>query len=170
VIGRGRPAGNGSRSLRRRTHAGLADTLCRLKRYREALEDWTAALEGISAVDEPEWWLGRARCQALAGQAEEAMKGARAVEKGKDLNGRQLYNLACIAALSSTAARNGGNASLADSHARAALGFLEQARKARLFDDPEMVRDLKEDGDFKGLAKRPDFVKFVQSLEGKKPR
>jgi serine/threonine-protein kinase len=171
--------GNEERSLRCKTLAGRAAALHKLKRYGKAVADWTAALEQSDPGDQMELRLGLAKSRAGSGDYAAALREVRDLETTVQKDEDPFYDLACVYALASAAARKDGRLSggerdrLGERHAARAVEFLVRARKAKVFEARDRFRDdpaqyVLEDQDLEVLHDRDDFKAFVNSLKAKK--
>ncbi len=153
------------RRFLRDAHWGRAEALDRLGRDTEADNDRdrdrALAADGLSE-DEPGIRTRRARSLARAGDHAKAVAEANALAETKDVTGNTLYDLACVCALASAAAK--GDAKFQDQYATRAVELLRQA-VAKGYKD---IDHLKKDDDLKALREREDFQKLVKELEVKK--
>src|SRR5262249_33362910 len=123
-----------TRILERDAHEGRARALEHLKRPSEAAAEWE---EVVRRTDDgrAEPGIGRALSLAKAGDHASAMKELEDLDRGQTSDGARLYELACVASLSSAAARRAGEADRAERYAVAAVALLRRAWKAKLFTD-----------------------------------
>lgn len=97
----------------------------------------------------------------------EAYRGALKVSSdpisGKTLtSGLPLFNVACVYALSSAAAKDDAN--LREQFAARAVALLCQAQTSGFFKDPKRVEQLRRETDLDALRQRDDYKKFVAEL------
>jgi serine/threonine-protein kinase len=152
-------------------HAGRADVWYRLGKYHSSISDWQEATRLDNGGNVA--WFRQQKAFAIAkvGDHGQAMNEVTDLEKAGSLEGRDLFNLACICALSSGAARQDmrlpqtERKRLMDSYARRALLLLRRAHaKTDLFKDVEVTEKLLKDEDLKSLQRRPDFLELKAEL------
>jgi serine/threonine protein kinase/tetratricopeptide (TPR) repeat protein len=144
-------------------HWTRAMTLCGLERFQQALPDWDRALE----MDDGRYrnLLRLKRASNLLNLKDHARgtADAQALIESSNATPEDLYNAACVFAISSQIAREDGP--LAESYARRAVLVLRQA-VAKGFRD---VAHLKKDRDLEPLRPRDDFQKMIQELGSGQP-
>jgi serine/threonine-protein kinase len=155
----------------RNAYQGRAEALSRVGRLEEALRDWDQAVALDPGPRKNILRAGRAATQARAGQHARADTEARKLTRAADPGGELPYFLACTYSLAAGAARKDSQLSaterdrLAERYAATALACLEKARAAGWFNHPARVTSLKEDDDLAPLRDRPDFRKFIDTLQ-----
>jgi tetratricopeptide (TPR) repeat protein len=139
--------------------------------YLDAAPDWERVIE-LSAPEKRDGFiLALSLAFARAGQHKRALSTAQELASRHQGDAPVLYNLACLYALASKAARSDSSLTtqhrqaLERTHADRALGLLEQIRATGYFHDRANQDILAKDADFDGLRERPEFVKFVHQLE-----
>jgi tetratricopeptide (TPR) repeat protein/tRNA A-37 threonylcarbamoyl transferase component Bud32 len=146
--------------IERSLNGALAQAHEQAGRFGEAARCWTRAIELDDGVSRRAFLLARACDLARIGDGAAALADARATASAGGPTGAELYNMACVAALAVGSSRRSGDDGLVNDRARLALRWLEQARAAGLFHDPELVRSLDEDPDLEALRSRRDFQLF----------
>ncbi|MFO0925647.1 MAG: serine/threonine-protein kinase [Gemmataceae bacterium] len=153
-----------------KAHWGRAEALGKLRRHRDALPDWQKALELSRGDDRELIRQDRAFALALAGDHAAALAEVDDLLKGRGVNGRLLYNLACVTTLAAAAlARDEARpeavrAREADELATRAVELLQRARLARLFKDQSRVEHLRKDPDLDFLRNRADYRELEKEL------
>jgi len=135
-------------------HSGRALALEDLKRYEEAIVDWTKALDLSGKGDRPSLRISRARAWAKAGMLERATTEADDAAKGATPH--IVYGAACVFAL---AHGQSGD----DRSAARAVELLRQAVALGL----KGAAYIKQNPDFKSLRDHDDFKRFVADFEKK---
>jgi serine/threonine-protein kinase len=151
--------------------AGRADVWYRLGKYRSSISDWQDAIRLDSGGNVGEFRIRKAFALAKAGEHGEAMNEVTDLEKTASLKGDELFNLACISALASSAAGQDmrlpetQRKKLVDSFAHRALVLLRRAStQTDLFKDAEETEKLLKDEDLKSLQGRSDFMELKAEL------
>jgi tetratricopeptide (TPR) repeat protein len=135
----------------------------------QILEHLVASGYGQVRADLFDAWLIRAYLLAGRGEHARATNEANAVARQEGLGHDNHYNIACVFAVSSTAAENDGKLTPADrtrlkaEYAERAMEFLRQA-VAKGF---QSAAAIKNDPDLAPLRSREDFQKLVQEAERK---
>jgi serine/threonine-protein kinase len=165
-----------ARAVLRTAHGGLADILYRLKQYRLSISHWQDAIQLDDGSNAAYFRQQLAFPLAKAGDHREAMAEVSKLEKLSSLDGRFLFNLACVCGLSHNAA-NGDirlkepeRKKLADEYAKHALKLLKRAQQMDFFKDVETAEKYLEDEDLKSLQNRPDFRELKAEILGKRGR
>jgi tetratricopeptide (TPR) repeat protein len=162
------------KQLRSKVHSFRADTLGKLGKHRESIADWDAAIRLDGSSDEDDWlrrqrWLAVAR----AGDHVPAMQVVHTLEKSPSLKAETAFDLACISALCSVAARADNKLSLTkritlgESNARKAVQLLRVAGDKGLFKDARECEKLLRDRDLESLQNRDDFRALKAALLAK---
>src|SRR5262249_49735872 len=129
-----------------------------LRQYSDALPDWDKIVELSTQAKRLEFRLGRAMCNARAGNFDTAAKEADELADSTDTG--TLYELARVFAVASTAAKP---ADKAEMFAKRAVALLRQAADKGWKD----VDSFKRDEDLKRLRDRDDVKKLIAELEQK---
>jgi tetratricopeptide (TPR) repeat protein len=139
-------------------HMLRADSLDALGRYAEALADRDRALELAPVELREDFRVDRALTLARMGDH------ARATTEvvGVSQSAPNLYNSACVYALSSAARQDtnrppAGWEATAAGYAARAVALLDQARQAGYFEAPANLKNLVSDPDLDPLRSRADF-------------
>jgi hypothetical protein len=143
----------------------------RLGRAAESLADWDQAIGFADDRSRDEIRMGRAMAIARSGDHERAAAEARGLTGASAvLPQGWSYNLACVFALASAAARHDQalppdrRDARAEQYAIAAVGWLNKARVAGFFRDPSLVELVRKDRDLDALRSRPAFQLFLMDL------
>lgn len=158
-----------ARDLLAKAHWGRAEALGKLQRHRDALSDWQKALELSRGDDRELIRQDRAFALAFAGDHDQAMAEVDDLLRGR-VNGRLLYNLACVTAVSAAALAKdekqpeAARARAADEMAGRAVELLRRAWLARLFRDRERIDHLRKDPDLDFLRGRADYRALEREL------
>jgi eukaryotic-like serine/threonine-protein kinase len=145
-----------------------AAVLNRMGRPRDAAADKDRAL--AVARQWPELRLAWALTQARAGDYRTAAAEADDMARTPSLSGSTLYDLACVLALSASAAARDADRPLleraptAEGYARRAVALLGRAHQAGFFRDPADRAHLDRDDDLTFLRERDDYRAFVKTL------
>jgi serine/threonine protein kinase/tetratricopeptide (TPR) repeat protein len=142
-------------------HWERAQTLMRLKRYREALPDWDRCFELSVEQERFRSRFGRLEALARSGDHVRATAEADALAKVAGATPEMLFDVACSYALSAAAAR--GDEKRVEQYAARAVELLRQA-VAKGFNKADY---MKKDPDLDLLRTREDFKKLIAELESK---
>lgn len=145
----------------RNAHRGRAVALDLLARPAEAVKDWDEAINLDAGPARPGLRMSRALSLARAGDHAKAFAEATALAQSRDADGATLYQLACICACSSAAAKD--DATLRGQYANRAAELLREAI-AKGYKD---IEHLRKDDDLKALRERDDYKKLLDALEKK---
>jgi serine/threonine-protein kinase len=143
-----------------------SQALRQLKRPAEAVAVWDRALQGSAPQEQPLLKLQRGAARANAGDHQAAVIDVQELAARDRLPGPILYDLACVFALCSAAARQdarlseGERQKLSDRYGDRAWALLKQADAAHFFADPANVANAATDSDLDVLRQRPDFKKL----------
>jgi tetratricopeptide (TPR) repeat protein len=157
-----------ARHMLKNAHGTRAQALERLGRFADAVKDWDSVVEFAAGSDRWQYRLSRALARVRAGEHVAAVAEARelATQPGHSLVER--YNLACVFALASGAARgdtrlpSDRRAVLAEEYATQAMGELEGVRAAGYFRDNPAL--LQTDSDLDSLRGRLEFDKLLATV------
>jgi tetratricopeptide (TPR) repeat protein len=158
-----------ARQFLRNSHWGRALALKKLKRHAEAVRDWDRAIELDEGPNRRPFRISRAVSLARAGDHVKAVADANALLQGYDVNGAELYNLACVCALALEAVEAAASKGKAESeklkeqYAERALELLRQA-SAKGYKE---IAHMKKDKDLDPLRQRQDFKKLIAELESR---
>jgi serine/threonine-protein kinase len=148
-----------------------AHLLERMGRYHQAVSDWDAVVRLETAAKMPDTArLRRAGARARAGDYRTAVAEAQALARGPVRAAHELYELACVHALSAAALHRDATQPLprrektAATWAGEALDLLRRAERAGLFEHAQMAENLKKDRDLDFLRSRSDFKQWLESL------
>jgi tetratricopeptide (TPR) repeat protein len=162
------PGGEGILS---KLYSRRAEILIGLSRHEEALADMDRAMrleKGEAASALP--YL-RAGILARMGKHAQAIADANKAAGKEPRAGITLYNLACVHALASAAARKDDKLDAAERektaerYAAKAVELLEKARTVGHFKTARNVADLKDDADLESLQSREDFKRLRREVE-----
>jgi hypothetical protein len=105
---------------------------------------------------------------ARRGAHAEAMAGVARLEGRQDLGGTQAYDLACVAALASAAARS--DSQLAEEYARRAMALLARAEQGGFFRQAGAWKHARSNyPDLECLRQRSDFREWMDRLKKAAP-
>jgi tetratricopeptide (TPR) repeat protein len=165
------PDARSSSQVLRFVYASRARALGLVGRHSEALADWDRAIQFADESTGGDFRLSRASELARSRNYRQAEAEVKSLANAASIPiGRRAYDLACIAALSSAAARGDITLPPAERDARAedfaarAIGWLAQARDAGFFRDPSKIVDVRTDTDLDSLRSRSDFQLLIMDL------
>jgi serine/threonine protein kinase len=167
------PSNSTARLFLRNAYLSRARALSNLSRHAEALKDWDRTLALETGPDRNRLRLECAKTLAYLGQHAQASAEANDLAQAKGMTAGNLYNLACVYALSSAAAAKDASLPqadrnrLAERHAARAVELLTQVQATGYFKDRARVERLKKDSDLDPLRSRDDFQKLLAELEAK---
>ena len=150
---------------------GRAYALCHLRRLEDARPDWERAIALMKGQRAVTIRLTLAGFLAQAGQQTPAVEQVERVLGSESLDGDNLYNAACVFALSSAAVRRDAPLAAIDREQRAehyairALALLRQAQAAGLFTAAINREFLRNETDLDALRPRADFAAWLAGLE-----
>jgi len=156
-----------------RAGPGRAELLGNLARHKEAVKDWERAITLDSGAQRSHFVVLRAGSLARSGDHAAASAVAAKLEKLPGETGENLYNSACIYALSSAAAGRDTKLAaavrkkLASQYGARAVELLGKAGAAGYFKNPAQIVHMKKDTDLEPLRNRTDFKKFLAEIEKK---
>jgi serine/threonine protein kinase/tetratricopeptide (TPR) repeat protein len=139
-------------------YCGRAQALAELGRQAEALRSWDQAIALVAGPMPDRIRLARASTLAHLGQYAKATAEADELSKPTQVGAGDLYNLACVYALSSAAAE--GEPALEERYAAHAVELLRQAAEKGYRD----VAHLEKDADLDPIRGRPDFQLLIMDL------
>ncbi len=142
---------------------GRAESFSKLAKHDEALKDWNRAHDLARVSDKPYILLPRAAAMARTGKHAEAIAEI-APFVGKAKAGESLYRFARVYALAAGAAKD--RKELADQYANEAMKLLNAADNGNFFDSLKNQKKLL-DADLDPLRDRPEFQKFIKSIESR---
>jgi serine/threonine-protein kinase len=151
-----------ARKYLRNTYEGRAEALTKLGRYSEALKDCDRALEFDDGLHRHQIHLFHASILARLKEHTRATAVADAVAGAKDASAGNLYDAACVYALSAAATRD--DAKQAEQYAARAVELLRQAFSKGF----KHVEHMKKDPDLDALQQQENFRKLLSELEAKK--
>jgi serine/threonine-protein kinase len=151
-----------ARKFLRNTYEGRAEALTNLGRYSEALKDCDRALEFDDGLHHHQIHLFHASILARLKEHTRATAVADTVAGAKDASADNLYDAACVYALSAAATRD--DAKQAEQYAARAVELLRQALSKGF----KHIEHMKKDSDLDALRQREDFKKLLRELEAKK--
>jgi tetratricopeptide (TPR) repeat protein len=158
------------RDLLRAIYGNKAVALAELNRYPEALAAWDQALKWDTGAHNAILRLERAGTLARSGQYDRALNEAETLLRPKDVPSDQLYDAACVFALSSAAVARDAGLPAAERKERAAryadraMALLVRAQKAGHFKTRANVANMQKDPDLDTLRRRDDFQKLMADL------
>jgi tetratricopeptide (TPR) repeat protein/tRNA A-37 threonylcarbamoyl transferase component Bud32 len=154
------PANATARQYLRNAVGGRANSLGKLKRYKEALPDWDWLLEigPLEQIAESR----TSRSLVLARIGEHVRASAEVEELVARADAGRLYNLACTLAICAHTVT--GNQALSEKYAARSVVLLRQAMTTGYFKGAGRVEHLKADSDLDPLRGRVDFRTFVTDL------
>jgi serine/threonine protein kinase/Flp pilus assembly protein TadD len=139
-------------------HCGRAQALSDLGRPADALESWDQAIALALGPVPGRLRLARAATLANLGDHAKATAAANELANLPNIGAVELYNLACVYALSSAAARN--EPPLNERYAIRAVELLHQAVRKGYRD----VIHMKQDTDLNSIRARPDYHSLARDL------
>jgi tetratricopeptide (TPR) repeat protein len=145
---------------------GRAQTFHGLGSHSQAVADLESAV-----AQSPQWYLRMdlARARALAKDHVAATREAMALAI-TDGPGMALYRIACVFALSASAADSDGSLSqeernrLTDQYAEQAIQLLREANEIGHFKDEASIQQVETDSDLDPIRSREDFQVFLKEL------
>jgi tetratricopeptide (TPR) repeat protein len=167
-----RPALETPRTTALNLHGSRANVLDSLGRYSEAACDWDRVIElNRVSADVPSYRLLRAFALVRAGDCKRGMAGiedlARVLAKGKATAGADLYNIACLFALASKAARGDSSLAqrerdqLANAYASSALEWLRRCAATGFLRDAANRANAVKDPDLDTIRNAPEFASIL---------
>jgi tetratricopeptide (TPR) repeat protein len=149
-------------------HSGRAEVLTALGRHAEALADWDRALESASAEGREGFRIDRALTLARMGDHARATAEVAGVA-GVSASPRNLYNAACVYAVSSSAVQDRDRSpsereATAAGYAARAVAMLDRARRAGYFADAAKLAGLVSDPDLRLLRSTSVFRELLMDL------
>jgi serine/threonine protein kinase/tetratricopeptide (TPR) repeat protein len=138
-----------------------AMTLAGLRRFADALDDWTGAIELDDGRYQSSLRLKRASTLLNLKDHARSAADAHAVAESSNATGENLYDAACALAVCARIAAN--DASLAGAYAARAVGVLRRA-VGKGYND---LAQIKKDSDLDALRAREDFKTLLRELEGR---
>jgi hypothetical protein len=160
-----------ARMLLSSTHMNRVETLIRLGRRAEAIQDWQRMTELGEGQQHSELRVQRALGLAHLGDHRRATAEVKAMEATGREAQQSVYNFVCVYALSLRAVRDDPGLSPTERNALAAeygahaVGLLAKMRSAGFFKSPGVVDHLKRDTDMEPLHQRADFQALVRELK-----
>jgi serine/threonine-protein kinase len=159
-----------ARSFLRNVHAGRAEALRELGRYKEALAEWDRAMKLDTAKARPAFLAGRALARTGLGDHAGALADVESAARQEGVSPEVAYELAAASALAAAAARK--DAALAETTREAAAGrcaawavkLLARAREAGYFRTVRRFQAFFGDARFAALRQRADYREFADSL------
>jgi serine/threonine protein kinase len=152
-----------ARRFLRNGHVNRAAVHLQIQNYAEALKDFDEALAiDDSLASDSALRVRRGLALAGAGHHVQAAKAAEDLAALPDPRGENAYNLACLYALASSAAKS--DITLAEGYAARAVAMLQRSRAAGMFKDPAALEQLPRDPDLAALRGREDFQKLLREL------
>jgi serine/threonine protein kinase len=139
-------------------YSGRAGALFRMGRWADALPGWERAIAIAEGPTLPRVRLFRAATLAHLGQHARATAEADELARSAPGSGADLYDLACVFALSAAAAR--GEPALRERYAARADGLLRQAVEKGF----RNVASLEKDADLDPIRDRPGFRGLMMDL------
>src|SRR5262249_34226807 len=152
-----------ARSFLRNAYASRAESLDKLNRYGEAVAGLGPAHELDEGSMRSHFRLARAYGLSRIGNHREASATVEGLALGANLDGKTLFNLACIDARCAAAA--GDDAPRRESYAAAAIALLVRAWGAGYFRDAADIDHLKKDSDLDALRDREDYRQLLKELD-----
>jgi tetratricopeptide (TPR) repeat protein len=143
-----------------------AETRTQLGQYEQALRDWALTMELTVAADQSWFRLQRALALARSGDHVRAVAEADPLRKDNSSSADNLYQLACIYAVSAAAVKNAMPApadaqQLADEYGGRAMELLERLKDLGFFQNRTNVERLNQDGDWQAVRGRDRFQKLL---------
>ncbi len=174
AVRRRQPANPTARLYLRHSHVARAQALDLLGRHREAAEDWDQA-RLLDRGPSRNYVLRRhALSLALAGDHAGAVRRARQLEVTAGLNPLDVYDLACVYAVSARVATGEASRPLperdkrAEQYARAAVALLRRVAAAQALSNPASIAYLDADKHLSFLRDRDDYRQFRAGLAAAK--
>jgi tetratricopeptide (TPR) repeat protein len=143
-------------------HWSRAMSLCGLDRFQEALQDWDRAIEVDDGRYQVALRLRRISNLLNLKDHTRATAGAQAIAESKSAGAKDLYNAACVYALSVRLAAE--DVTRSQEYADHAVALLRRA----IAKGYKNVGQLKNDADLNALRSREDFQKLLRELEDEK--
>jgi serine/threonine protein kinase/Flp pilus assembly protein TadD len=165
------PADFSARQALGNAYFSRAYTLTRLRRFEKATPDWERALALAQGEQITRYRYHRARLLVEAGQHAPAAVEVEHLLEGEPRSGANLYNVACLFALCSAAAKQDEHLTPADldhlveRYATRAVALLAMADATGFFATPANREHLHKDSDLQALRAREDFKKWLAALE-----
>jgi serine/threonine-protein kinase len=162
-----------ARLFLRSAHWGRAAALGKLGRYSQAIGDWDRAIELDNGQLRSTLRLLRADALAHGGDHVRATAEANELAAEPGTGGNALYNMACVCALSASAAARdpklaaGERAKCAEACASRAVALLTRAFAGGFLQKKTEVDHMKKDTDLEALRQRPDYQKLLAEIEAK---
>jgi serine/threonine protein kinase len=144
-----------ARRFLRNSHWGRARALDEMKKYAEAIKEWTRVLELSPAAEQPRFHVRRADSRVRGGNVAESVAEIAEPSKSATLQAGECHDMACIYAVASSK-----DAARKQEYADRAMELLEKAVKAGYQDAGQMETNK----DLDVLRQREDFKKLIQSL------
>ena len=155
-------------------HGVRAQILTLLGRSQEALTDLDRAVELSEGSTRITWIINRCLVRVATGAKEQAMNEATEILAQSNLDGVQLYNLACVFSLLARAQLETSdnsptsNAS-AEECTRQAILALQRPQVLAHFSAPVLTQQISGDPDLIELKDHPEFRRWVESLPLSEP-
>jgi tetratricopeptide (TPR) repeat protein len=143
-------------------HWSRAMSLCGLSRFQQALQDWDRAIEVDDGRYQVALRLRRASNLLNLKEHTRATADAQAVAESKSAGTKDLYNAACVYALSVRLAAD--DVTRSQAYAEHAVALLHRA----IAKGYKNLGQLKKDADLNALRSREDFQRLLRELEDEK--
>ncbi|HEY6562859.1 MAG TPA: serine/threonine-protein kinase, partial [Pirellulaceae bacterium] len=146
-------------------HGGRAQFFDGLKRYDEALTDWDVVIKMSKGPARFQHSMSRALTLARMGAPARAVAQAEAMAEGMELAGVDLFNLACVYAVSMAALPVDAPPPVKEQYGNRAVELLEQAHASGWFRDPSAIDLVRADRDLEPIRSRSDYRSLMGHLE-----
>jgi len=148
--------------LARNCHWGRALSFEMLRRFPEAADAWTKAIE-LTNGNARDLRMNRSLARARAGDHVLAIKEVEAQIAEKQTNPADLYNAACVYSVSSGVTK--GDTKLKDQYAARGFELLQLAKAKDFFKDKANVENMKTDTDLDNLREHEEFKKLLTEID-----
>jgi tetratricopeptide (TPR) repeat protein len=150
-----------------------AESLTRLKRYKDALPDWDRAIHLAVGANQAWFQISRARTLALSGDHAAAAARVAELAPKASRSGEACFQLAGVCSLSAAAAARDEavpaeeRRAVAERNAVRAVELLRSAREANFFASSGNVTRLADGPDFAAVRGRPEVAALLTELRPK---
>ncbi len=144
-----------ARRFLRNSHWNRARALDEMKKYAEAVKEWTRVLDLSPVAEQPRFHVRRADSRVRAGDVAESVAEVAELRRSATLSAAHCYDMACIYALASIK-----DARRKQEYADRAMEMLHSAVKAGYKD----AAHIETNKDLDVLRRREDFKKLLEAL------
>jgi serine/threonine protein kinase/tetratricopeptide (TPR) repeat protein len=144
------------------SHHGRAVALERLKRHKEALDDWDVAIKLAQGQKRSFYQWHRVDCLVSAGELSRATRAADELVAAPNTPGGACVAAACIYARCSQAVA--GDAQRKEELAAHAVRLLRRAERSGFFNDKKVRDRLRTEADLDSLRQRDDFKRLFAEM------